>query len=307
MRCLVTGASGFLGARLVGRLLAHGHSVSILLRPTTSPWRLKDSLSHVRVIEGSLEDLGGLREGLQKQPVDITFHLAWSGVRGIDRNNAELSIRNINGSLQLWKILHESGCLCMIGAGSQAEYGPYSSAISENMTTRPVTAYGASKLAIGILLKQLCFSSKMHFSWIRVFSLYGPGDDEMNMVPSLIHSLLRGTCPKLTLGEQVWDYLHVDDAAEAFCAVAENNAEGVFNLGSGCPVLLRDFVETVRNTINPELPLGFGEVPYRPDQVMHLLANIDLIQAATGWYPQISMQHGIQQTVEWSKIRKDEF
>jgi len=79
----------------------------------------------------------------------------------------------------------------------------------------------------------------------------------------------------------------------------------VSNLGSGCPCILRDFVSMLRDNIDNSLPLGFGEVPYRNDQVMHLVADISRLTAATGWMPKISTQEGILRTIEWHRRRGD--
>jgi UDP-glucose 4-epimerase len=299
MRCLVTGASGFLGACLVQKLLERQHEVTILLRPNSCPVRLQGCLERVSILYGSLEDLSELEAELQQKPVDAVFHLAWSGVTGEFRNSTEPAIQNLIGSLRLWDLLRKNSCSVFIGVGSQAEYGPQAIALAENLPTSPQTVYGASKLALGVLLKQLCSSTGMRFTWMRLLSAYGPGDDERHMVPSLINALLHGEKPALTAGEQIWDYLYVDDAATALCAVLENKASGIFNLGSGQPCVLRDFVTLLRDSINPALPLGFGETPYRPDQVMYLEADISRLTAATGWKPTTSLAEGIRKTVEW--------
>jgi len=305
MRCLVTGASGFLGSHLVRHLLMRGHEVVVLLRPQTDVWRIKDCIEQLDIVHGSMEETATLRQYLDVQPVDVIFHLAWSGVTGDQRNSICQSELNVTGSIRIWEILRDSGCKHFIGVGSQAEYGPHAAAISEEAATRPQTAYGASKLALSILLKQFCESAAMDFTWMRVFSVYGPADDVKHMVPSLVHSLLQKQRPSLTKGEQIWDYLYVEDAVLAFVLVAERKAVGIFNVGSGVSIQLRDFISTVRNSIDPEIQLGFGEVPYRKDQVMHLLADVQLLHAATGWLPLCSLNKGIMQTVDWYKNNLD--
>jgi nucleoside-diphosphate-sugar epimerase len=299
MRCLVTGASGFLGSHLVRALLEREQDVTVLLRPNSKPERLLDCLPRVRVLHGSLDDLGELADGLRQQPVEAAFHLAWSGVTGEFRNCTEPAIENVAGTLRLWELLRQNHCAAFIGVGSQAEYGPKTGILTEDLPTVPQTVYGASKLALSLLLKQFCQSAEMRFVWLRLLSVYGPGDDQRHMVPGLISALLHGEKPALTAGEQVWDYLYVDDAAAAICAVLQSKDEGVFNIGSGQACVLRDFVTLLRDTIDPSLPLGFGEVPYRHDQVMHLETDISRMRAATGWTPQISLQEGIQRTVAW--------
>ena len=305
MRSLITGANGFLGSHLVRHLLERGHTVTVLLRPGADLSRISSLLADVLVVEGSMEDQTTLEETLVSNPVDVAFHLAWAGVAGIHRNHVEISIANLVGSLRLAQRLQASGCRHLVVTGSQAEYGPKTKPLTEEMPTMPQTAYGASKLALSVLLRQMCHSTSMDLSWVRILSLYGPGDDVAHMVPSLIAALLRGERPSLTAGEQIWDYLYVEDAAEALCLLAERRLIGTFNLGSGIPLRLREFVMAVRNAIDPHLPLGFGEVDYRPDQVMHLVADIGRISQASGWHPRTELRQGIEQTIAWVRSRSD--
>ena len=125
------------------------------------------------------------------------------------------------------------------------------------------------------------------------------------MLPSLIRKLSAGERPPLTLGEQQWDYLYVDDAAAAFSAAAAARIKGIYNLGSGKAVSLRALIETVRDKIDPKLELGFGEVAYRPDQVMHLEANIEKLKATSGWSPEVSLSDGLAETTRWFSPSKD--
>jgi UDP-glucose 4-epimerase len=114
-------------------------------------------------------------------------------------------------------------------------------------------------------------------------------------------SLLRGECPQVTAGEQLWDYIFAADAAAAVALVSDHTqATGVFNLGSGSTATVRSIIEKVRNLIDPRLPVGFGEVPYRPDQVMHLEADISRL-TALGWRPRVSLADGVARTVDWCR------
>jgi nucleoside-diphosphate-sugar epimerase len=78
-----------------------------------------------------------------------------------------------------------------------------------------------------------------------------------------------------------------------------SRAHGVFNLGSGVAHKLADIVTTLRDLIDPSLPLGFGEVPYRQDQVMYLEADITRLTAATGWTPRVPLEVGLREVVDW--------
>jgi UDP-glucose 4-epimerase len=188
--------------------------------------------------------------------------------------------------------------------GSQAEYGPSRAPTAETEPTNPTTFYGAAKLAAAHAYGQIAARSGARYAWIRLFSSYGPKDGSAWMVPYLISALLKGEPPALTLGEQVWDYLYVEDAAAAIVAVMEHSAaSGIFNLGSGQGLALRSFVESIRDAIDPALPLGFGDVAYRSDQVMHLQADVSRLKAI-GWLPLTSIEHGVRSTVAWSRARQ---
>lgn len=299
MHCLVTGASGFLGSALVRHLLSRGHEVAVLLRPGGTPVRLRDCLDQVRPVYGDLENTELLRQAIQHQPIDAVVHLAWFGVTAEFRHSPQQISQNLVGTLAIWEAARAAGCRVWVGLGSQAEYGPCSGILREDMFPKPATAYGVAKLAAGMSTAKMSELAHIRHVWLRLLSAYGPGDDVRHMLPSVILDLLARKKPALTLGEQVWDYLYVEDAAQAISAVLEQEVTGVFNLGSGTTDTIRDIVEQIRNMIDPSLPVGFGEVPYRSDQVMHLEADISRLTTATGWRPATSLERGLKQTIEW--------
>ena len=160
--------------------------------------------------------------------------------------------------------------------------------------------YGVSKLAAQLLSERLCAEYGIRHAWLRLFSSFGPTDNPEWLIPYLTKSLLARERPKLTAAEQLWDYIYVEDVAGAIKAVLDSkNAEGVFNLGSGQAYKLKNIIEKIRDLIDPQLPLGFGEVQYRPDQVMYLQADISRLNQATGWLPKSDMDRAIKETVAW--------
>jgi UDP-glucose 4-epimerase len=298
-RFLVTGASGFLGCYVVRSLLARGEDVAVLLRDPAGAWRLKDELASVRVLRGDLENESSFAGAVEAFAPTHLVHLAWEGVAGADRNNPGQYL-NVGRTMRLLEIALDFGTRHFVGLGSQAEYGPCAARILEDMPTTPTTMYGAAKLATSILAGRLCALRGARFAWMRLFSSYGPRDNPDWMIPYLTRKLLKGERPALTAAQQRWDYVYIEDAAEAVCAVAaHDDASGIFNLGSGTAPPLREIIERIRREIDPTLPVGFGEVPYRPDQVMHLEAGIDRLVARTGWRPRTGLDEGIRNTVNW--------
>lgn len=301
-RVLITGGAGFLGSHVIRLLAKRNATIGALVRPSTDLWRLRPLPAHVLPLAADLRDPEALRRLLLDFRPEVVIHLAWSGVGNRFRNDLSQISDNLPPTLDLIRLAAEAGCQTWIGAGSQAEYGPLNRKTTEEDLPRPTTLYGAAKLATSVLAGQLCAALGLRFAWLRVFSTYGPMEDENWMIPQLIRQLLRGEKPALTPGGQNWDYLFGPDAAEAVCRVAEEpGARGLFNLGSGQARTLKTIVEAVRDQINPALPLGFGEVPYRPDQVMHLEADVSRLRAATGWSPATSLEEGLRQTVAWHR------
>ena len=303
MRCLVTGATGHIGSHLVRYLLEQGLEVAALVRPTTGNiWRIEDIFHRLHIIKGNLSDIDHPSAAIQKFAPEIVIHLGWHGVSSGYRNDPAQITQNLYGSLKLLELAHECGCQRWIGLGSQAEYGPYGRVLTEDLPARPLTTYGVVKLCLGLLSQKLCEAYGVGFTWLRLTASYGPMDDDHHMIPELILKLLRGEKPALTLGEQRWDYLYVGDAVEAIWRAAITpEAQGIFNLGSGEAYTIRSIAERIRDLIDPNLAIGFGEVPYRPDQVMHLQADISRLKQATGWAPQVRLDEGLRRTVEWFK------
>ena len=299
MRCFVTGASGHLGSHLVNRLLHEGHTVAILLRASSYRGVLEQVLPQLQIIEGDLNTSSYIAPLTAFAP-EAVFHLAWSGITAAERNAPRQITENVQATLALLDAAERAGAKLFLSTGSQAEYGRVSGAIREDCPLHPETAYGAAKAALSQLVPAFCQRAGMRWVWLRVFSVYGPGDAPAHMLPSLIASLLRGERPSLTAGEQQWDYLYIDDAVSAMArAAAVPGLSGIFNVASGLAVSLRSVVEQVRDLIDPALPLGLGDVPYRPDQAMHLEGDIARIRSATGWQPQMSLAEGLSRTVAW--------
>ncbi len=300
MRVLVTGGSGFVGSHTVRALLRAGAEIAVLLRSPNSCVRLEDVLTQVKVIHGDLAALSAAWPEIEAFAPEAIAHLAWDGVMNSAHDDLAQAA-NVGRSIELMEWGLRAGIRCFVGLGSQAEYGPCSARIRENQPTRPVTLYGVSKLATGQVLGRMASVMNVPFSWLRLFSSYGPDDDPAWMMSYLIDTLLDGSRPSLTACEQVWDYIFVEDAARAIVAAIEHSASGTFNLGAGRGVRLADIVTQVRDLIDPNLPLGFGERPYGHRQVMHLEADITALVEATGWQPQVPLAEGLKSTVEGRK------
>lgn len=301
-RVLVTGATGFIGAAVARALARRGSEVAVLLRPSSDPWRLGTDVRGMHVLRGSLDEVASYARQLRDFRPDTVMHLGWHGVSKAGRDDPAHVRTNVCGSVDLLLAAAAAGCRAFVGAGSQAEYGPSDVAIDERHPPCPRSLYGAAKLATGTLLDQLARQHGMRLAWLRIFSVYGPKDAPDTLVSSLVTQLLAGNRPALTTAEQVWDFLYVDDAADAFVAVgAADTAAGVFNVGSGSARPLRETISQVRDLVDPALPLGFGEIPSAAHAVRHLEPVVSRLRSVTGWSAATPLAIGLASTIDWHR------
>lgn len=298
MKILITGAGGFVGAACVTVARAAGHQPIAVIRPGGNQDRVAGQ--GVPILPLDLSDRRALDQAMWQHRPDVIVHAAWSGVSNAARNSKAQITNNIDVALALVEASAANHVSKFIGIGSQGEYGLLSGKIAETALPIPTSLYGAAKVAVQVLAAQLCADAGMDFAWLRLFSTYGPRDNPNWLIPSLITQMLDGQRPKTTEGRQLWDYLYIDDVAAAILAVAEQSeAAGVFNLGSGRPIPVRQIVEMIRELAAPSLDLVFGEIAYKPDQVWHMEADIERLTRLSGFVPRVDLADGLSRTVAW--------
>lgn len=303
MKLFLTGASGFVGAATLRLALEAGHAVVAPVRPGSPAPRLAAFAGRFTRLDIDLRDGAALADALAAHRPDALLHLAWSGVANSARFDRRQITDNVEAACALVEAAAAAGVGAFIGVGSQGEYGA-GAAMREDALPEPTSLYGAAKVAALFLTRQLAAQAGMRHAWLRLFSTYGPDDNDGWLIPMLITEMLAGRRPKTTLGTQSWDWLHVEDVARGILAVATHQAaSGVFNLGSGRAVRVRDVIERIRDLAAPGMELVFGEIPFRPDQVMHMQADISRLSGATGWVPRIPIEDGLAGTVAWYRGR----
>lgn len=300
-RVVITGPTGAIGIALIQECIRQGMEVYAISR-RNSP-RIKNIPKHERVhqIECDLEELGKL--DVSSLPAcDIFYHFGWKATIGEERNNTFLQTSNIECTLEAVKLAQRMGCDTFVGAGSQAEYGRVEGKLNAQTPAFPENGYGIAKLCAGQLSRLECEKRGLKHIWTRVLSVYGPYDGERTMIISAIKKLLRGECPSLTPGQQQWDYLYSGDAARAMLAAGQRGISGkIYCIGSGQVRPLKEYITSMRNQINPEAKLGFGDIPYGEKQVMYLCADISELTKDTGFVPETDFDTGISKTIDWVK------
>ncbi len=298
MKVLLTGAAGFIGSHVARLLMREGHETYAILRQNSNVWRLQDIVHKLTVVSCDLSDVKALTPHLSRIKPDACLHLAWYAEPGQYLHSVE-NLNSLTASLGLASDLARLGCLRFVATGSCFEYDTTPGYLSETSPTKPDSLYAASKLAVELVSEQLAKMTGMSVAWARLFYQYGPFEDRRRLVPSVISSLLRGEKARISPGDQVRDFLHVEDVAEAIWAVASNDLRGPVNVGSGEPVTVRAIAERIGAILGcPDL-LDVGALPYAPSDPMFVCADNRRLREGTRWAPQYDLDEGLRQTIEW--------
>lgn len=305
-KAIISGATGAIGTALINKLVEENVSVLVLCRAESK--RKNNIPSHplVTIIDCSLENMHELKNALGEK-YDVFYHFAWNGTFGSDRNDMRLQLDNIRYTLDAVELAKRFGCELFIGAGSQAEYGRSNDKLKSSTPAFPENGYGIAKLCAGQMSRELAHQLGIKHIWTRILSVYGPNDSEKTMVSSTISKLMSGEIPKMTKGEQIWDFLFSYDAAEAMYAIWKNGKDGsTYCIGSGDAKPLKEYVEIIREMVNPKAKVEYGAVPYNKKQVMCLSVDSSELTEDTGFITKYSFDEGINILIQKQFGEKNE-
>lgn len=300
MKIIITGSTGMIGLALI-ELLHKENEIYAIVRPSSSNISLLKDFSNIQIIECDLKNLDNILNIINE--ADIFFHLGWKGTTGNKNRNAnELQLNNIGYTLDAIKLSEKLHCKSFVGAGSQAEYGIQNMILNEETSINPITSYGIAKYAAGKLGKKLSEDLNVKFCWTRILSVYGPGLNN-TMINSCIESIMNNEEFNTTPGEQQWDYLYSTDCAKALYKIALNGIDGeTYVIGSGETKTIKEYINIIRDNINPKYEINFGKKDYSDNQIMYLCADISKLKEDTGFEVETSFEEGIQKTIEWYKM-----
>lgn len=297
-RVLLTGATGFIGQHVIGHLVAGGHEVHAVTTRDLPPsrdgvlWHRADLLESAGVVTNVSPDL--------------LLHLAWYVEPGRFWTAPE-NVRWLEASLRLLRAFVAGGGRRAVIAGTSAEYDW--SGVSERCDElrtplRPTTLYGAAKHALHTVAARYAEQMGFELTWGRVFFVYGPGEPDGRLVPSVGNALLAEEPVPTTRGDQVRDFMHVQDVAAAFAALLEGPVTGPVNVASGYPVTVRQVVDCLAALAGrPDLP-QFGALPERAGDPPRLVADVARLRDEVGFVPTLGLPEGLEDALAWLRAKK---
>ena len=300
-RVIVTGASGFIGQHLCKALSEKEAIVVGFTRSTLDSKYLSEQY------DVDILDEITIRQIIHAVQPEFVVHLAASKDRGVDTAAYREGYKtNLMGSLNLINACQDLPVLArFVFLGSTDEYGQLQVPFKESDKEAPIAAYGASKLAVTELLKALSRSNKFPSVTLRPTIAYGPGQDDSMFLPALIRALVEGRNFDMSLGEQTRDFVYVDDLVQAIiqALLAPSLCGDVINISSATPIRIDALAKMTANILGDEADklLKFGAKDYRTSDVMQYWAANTLAKSLLGWSPTVSLEEGVQRTVDYFK------
>ena len=263
-KVLVTGATGFIGGYVIGELLRRGHAV---IASSARPEKAVETswYSRVRYIpfDFSVFDPAADYYRYFEEP-DLLLHLGWEGLPNYkDAFHLEENYPRHAAFLENL-LLHGLGDLTV--TGTCLEYGMQEGALGEEMPVFPANPYALAKDRLRRRLEELQVIRPFAFRWVRLFYMYGKGQNPKSLLSQLEKALENGeTVFNMSGGEQQRDYLPVGKVADYITRIAlQREVTGIINCCSGRPVTVREFVEDYLRRNHKKISLNLGYYPY-PD------------------------------------------
>lgn len=273
MKIFLTGGTGFIGTHFLRSPHGRSHEILALRRPGSScclPLRNEPTW-----VSGGLDTVAEQRLA----GCDALVHLASPGVSPKKADWEELFKWNVTETLRLVDSARRAGVRRVVVAGTFAEYGRSADRfdpIPPEAPLEPTYGYAASKAAASVALNAYAIEHGVELAYLRVFSAFGDGQFEANFWPALKKAALAGNDFPMTSGEQVRDYMPVEDVASCFWTVVTRTVLTpgrplTANVGSGRAVSMRDFAEEWWARFQAAGSLQIGALPYRSNEVMKFI------------------------------------
>jgi nucleoside-diphosphate-sugar epimerase len=309
--CKVTvlGATGFIGRWVARALCKSKAQLTLVVRDAGAVAGIFEAYGiSGEIVELDLqaqaEELGDL---VRRIKPSVIFNLA---AYGVERGQSDSSI-----AYAINKELVSILCTSLVGTqdpgwagqqlvhvGSALEYGEIEGDLAEDSVPHPTTLYGQSKLEGTLNVTRICQAIGMRGVTARLFTVFGPGEHEGRLLPSLMEAAVTHNSLPLTDGRQLRDFTYVEDVAEGLLriGVSECPAGSVLNLATGRLVSVREFAELAADELEmSSKQLDFGAIPTRAEEMAHGPVSNSKLQAAISWAPESDVRAGIRRTMEF--------
>ena len=274
-KVLVTGAAGFIGNYVINKLLKHGFEI-IATSVHEDKAKQHSWFENVKYIQFDIARFNPSENYFLyfNQP-DILIHLAWEGLPNYKSSfHTEINLPRHKAFL---RNLISNGLNDVTITGTCLEYGMREGCLSEDMPVLPSNPYSLAKNELRLHVEELKNQFLFSFKWVRLFYMYGKGQNPGSLLSQLDKALQEGDkIFNMSGGEQTRDYLPVEKVAEYIVRIArQKKVKGVINCCSGIPVTIKQSVENYLKRTGSTIKLNLGYYPYTDYEPMHFWGSTE--------------------------------
>ena len=300
----MTGGAGFIGSHLVDALIAEGNRVFVVDNLGSST--ITDLDPSAEFVDLDICD-PSFAELLAKINPDFVYHLAAQVSVSVSAKDPLFDVNiNVNGSLNLLQAirrLDEAPRFIYFSTGG-AIYGDVNVAAlpaSESMIAKPLSPYGASKLAVENYLRVYGHLYGIAYGIVRPANVYGPRQNphgEAGVIAIFSQAMLDGR--QVTIfgdGNDERDYIYISDFVKGVTAIARSGLTGPYNIGSGYGVSVNDIHRHLASLLETDTPANYG--PPRTGDIAKIWLDVSNAERDLGWRATTSFEDGLRKTVDW--------
>jgi len=302
MKVLVTGGAGFIGSHVTKQLLDSGHEVVVYDDLSRGLKKLIDL--RATFVQGSISQKQKLINALQS--ADVVIHMAAFIIVPESVEKPDLYWENnVVGTRILLEAMKEADVKKMIFSSSATVYGdPKKLPLTEESIIQEATnPYGKTKIEMEKLIKAEHEKTNLNVIILRYFNPYGPNEfhnPETHAIPIFIKAVLnKKQIPLYWKGDQVRDFIFVEDLANAHTAAMNIDGFQLFNVGTGKGTKVIEVVENIFDLIGHKVPIE--DLGTRSGDVDSLYTSVIKIQKELGWHSKVSLDVGLRRTIEFFK------
>ena len=296
-RLLIVGGTGFIGRNLASKAVKKGYTTVVL---SLNKPNVEQKIGNVEYLEADTTNFAQLQEKLSNAKFEYVVNLSGyiDHISFLD-GGSHIIDAHFGGLQNILKLLEWNVLRRFVQIGSSDEYGNLSAPQSEEMREAPISPYSLAKVASSQFLQMLYRTESLPTVTLRLFLVYGPGQNINRFLPQIIKGCLMGSRFPTSVGEQLRDFCYVSDITDGILSVLTNDkvVGEIINLASGEPVAIREVVEQVQNIVGLGIP-EFGRVPYRVNENMELYANVSKAKELLDWRVKMTLASGIKETVK---------
>jgi nucleoside-diphosphate-sugar epimerase len=306
MNVIITGATGFLGKYLLKRFVEDKSNVVVITRNAK---KIDEEIRQkITIIESNLAGLKNITNTLAEGCFEgyIFYHFAWEGTSGNIRGDKECQLYNVTYACDALKLAKKMGCKKFIYAGSIMEYEIMKNILRDGYRPGITSYYAISKLTADFMLKTMAANLNVQYINLIISNIYGPGEDSARFLNSVLRKMLHNEPIEMTEGLQLYDFIYLEDAIQAFIAVGlRGEGYASYYIGNKSPRPLRDYIIEMKEILGSDSELRFGTITFKDIGLSYQEFNTNSLESI-GANPQISFRQGIVQTKEWIQNSKKE-